>query len=92
VTVRVTTQLHRDALVAPRSAVTQNNGQGVLFRVSRASDGASGEQQVAARTTVGLGLQNDNYVEVSGSNLTEGTEIIAAPPTTINDKTPVRTH
>jgi RND family efflux transporter MFP subunit len=92
VTVRVTKQLHRDALVAPRSAVTQNNGQGVLFRVSRASDGASGEQQVAARTTVGLGLQNDNYVEVSGSNLTEGTEIIAAPPTTINDKTPVRTH
>ncbi len=93
VTVRVTKASHPSALVAPRSAVTQNGAQGVLFRVESMGDDASGKHRLmAAKTTADLGLQNDVYVEVAGKNLRAGTEIIAAPPTTINDKTSIRTQ
>lgn len=93
VTVRVTKASHPNALVAPRSAITQNGAEGVLFRVVATGDDGSGKQRLAAaRTTAELGLQNDAYVEVAGSNLHAGTEIIAAPPTTINDKTLIRTQ
>jgi HlyD family secretion protein len=92
VTVRITKESHPDALVAPRSAVSENNGKGVLYRVVRQSTEAGTPQVVAAKTTADLGLQNDVYVEVIQPGLREGTEIIAAPPTTINDKTLLRTH
>jgi RND family efflux transporter MFP subunit len=90
VTVRVTKELHADVVVAPRSAVTQDNGKGVLFRVERQRDAGGEDRWVAVETPAALGLQNDAYVEVSNSNLHEGTEIITSPPTTVNDKTPIR--
>ena len=93
VTVRVTKASHPNALVAPRSAVTQNGAQGVLFRVELLGDDAAGKHRLAAaKTAAELGLQNDAYVEVKGPNLRAGTEIITAPPTTINDKTLIRTR
>ncbi len=91
VTVRITKELHADALVAPRSAVSQNNGKGVLFRVA-SGPLTDAHTREALKTTATLGLQNDFYVEVSSPELHVGTEIVAAPQTTVNDKTIIRTQ
>lgn len=91
-TLRITKQQHTDTLVAPRAAVAQNNGRGVLYRVVSGGEAGGATSSVAAKTDVTLGLQNDVYVEVSGSTVREGTEIIAAPPATVNDKTALRIY
>ena len=92
VTVRITKERHANVLVAPRAAVAQSNGQGNVYRVGRGAAGSGAAVRTALLTSANLGLQNDRYVEVSSPLLRDGTEIIAAPPTTVNDKTVIRTQ
>ncbi len=89
VTVRITKERHAGALVAPRTAVAESNGKGILYRVGA---GGAGGARTAEKVVSNLGLQNDRYIEVSAPQLVDGTEIIAAPPTTIGDKTTIRTQ
>jgi multidrug efflux pump subunit AcrA (membrane-fusion protein) len=71
VTVRITTQTHRNVLSVPRAAVIQNGAKGMLYAVEK-SDGKATAKQLQVK----LGLQTSEYVEVSGADLHAGMPIV----------------
>lgn len=75
VSVRVTKEQRRDVLTVPRAAVAQNGPAGVLFVVEH-PDAASGSNAVVKQLTVKLGMQSNDYVEVSGSGVRAGAAVV----------------
>ena len=86
VTVRVTKETHTNALVAPRDAVTQNDGKGELFTI--VTDDAS-QTSHAKLLHVGIGAQSDTYVELVSPDVHEGMTIVATRPDQLQDGSPV---
>jgi RND family efflux transporter MFP subunit len=86
VTVRVTKETHANALVAPRDAVTQNDGKGELFTI--ATDDAS-QTSHAKLLHVDIGAQTDTYVEIVSPDVHEGMTIVATRPDQLQDGSPV---
>jgi HlyD family secretion protein len=96
VNVRVTKEEHRDALVVPRDAVTQNDGKGEIFAVvppdASASSSpapapaASGAQTMRAKKLrVTTGLQTNTYVEIVSPDVHEGMTLVATRPDQLQD-------
>ncbi|MBD5633565.1 MAG: efflux RND transporter periplasmic adaptor subunit, partial [Candidatus Eremiobacteraeota bacterium] len=103
VNVRVMKAEHRNVLVAPRDAVTQNDGKGELFAVvpdDAASaapvpqpSGSAPPKMRARRVSVRTGLQTNTYIEIVSPNVHEGMAIVATRPDALQDKMPiVATH
>jgi RND family efflux transporter MFP subunit len=84
VTVRVTREEHRDALVVPRDAVTQNDGTGEIFTVV-----SDDRKERAKKVKVRTGLQTGSLVEIVSSDVHAGMTVIATRPDQLQDKTPV---
>ena len=84
VTVRVTKEEHRNALVAPRDAVTQNDGKGELFTIV-----GEGSDRHASRLSVQTGLQSNTYVEIVSPAAHDGMTIVATRPDQLQDKSRV---
>jgi HlyD family secretion protein len=80
VSVRVTREVHRDALTVPRAAVIQNGTNGTLYTVD-----VTGERAVARRTNVKLGAQTSDYVEVAGRDLHAGTLVLLDETDNLHD-------
>ncbi len=99
VTVRVTRALHRDVLLAPRSAVEQDDGSANVFLVAQASpapapspSGSPAATYKARKIDVTLGLQNDQYIEVSSPNLHVGSLVVSSRPETLVNGSAVTPH
>jgi RND family efflux transporter MFP subunit len=86
VTVRVTKETHENVLVAPRDAVTQDDGKGELFTV--VTDDAT-QTSHAKLLHVGIGAQSDTYVEIVSPDVHEGMTIVATRPDQLQDGSPV---
>jgi RND family efflux transporter MFP subunit len=86
VSVRVTTQLHRDTLTVPRAAVIQNGSDGTIYSVEN-----NGGQTVLRNRTVHLGLQTTGYVEVSGGGIRAGMPIVLNQTDNLHDGLAVAT-
>jgi RND family efflux transporter MFP subunit len=86
VTVRVTKEMHANALVAPRDAVTQNDGKGELFTIVT---GDAAQASHAKLLHVGIGAQSNTYVEIVSPDVHEGMTIVATRPDQLQDGSPV---
>ena len=98
VSVRVTKEEKRDVLVAPRDAVTQNDGKGEIFAVDETNaspapsplpSGSAPPVYHARKIRVQTGLQSNTYVEIVSPNVRDGMTIVATRPDQLQDKAPV---
>jgi len=80
VTVAIMTAQHRHVFVVPRSAVTQESEGATIYRVVRQD-----KTTVARRILVRTGLQTNSSIEVSGSGLRPGMQILANHPDNVDD-------
>jgi len=105
VTVRVLTAEHRDVLLAPRGAVDQNDGHGMLYVVASATaapatgdtpsptpSGSPAPRYVAKQITATLGLQTDAVVEVEAAALHPKTRVVTSQVGTLHDGAPIAPH
>jgi multidrug efflux pump subunit AcrA (membrane-fusion protein) len=101
VAVKVTKEERRNVLVAPRDAVTQNNGNGEIFAVvpndaggsagsspapAPQPSGSSAPVMRAHRIVVKTGIQTDTYVEIVSPAVHDGLTIVATRPDQLQDK------
>ncbi len=93
VNVHVTTAERRNALVVPRDAVTQNDGNGEIFTVADDSATSAGSPSPsvmhARKLRVKTGLQTATYVEIVSPSVHDGMTIVATRPDQLADGAPV---
>ena len=80
VAVRVTKQVDSDVLAVSRAAVIQNGSTGTIFSVERKAG-----QTIAKQSTVRLGLQTSDYVEISGGGIRAGMPIVLNQTDNLHD-------
>ncbi|MBD5657634.1 MAG: efflux RND transporter periplasmic adaptor subunit, partial [Candidatus Eremiobacteraeota bacterium] len=80
VSVRVTIEVHRNALSVPRSAIVQNGKDGSIYTIRGA-----GENATAKQTAVKLGAQTSDFVEILGSDIRAGMPIVLGQTDNLHD-------
>ena len=85
VTIIVPKELHKGAIVVPRSAVFQSESGAKVFTVAPSKGAAPANLPVAHEVPVRLGLQTDTEAEVISPQVRPGTTVITTRPDALQD-------